>query len=192
MKRFLFLLYLPITEKQVIFILLTPLSQNSAIRKPQSKTNSLCFDCWKTESESNFALLIKLKKNLQKMKIFSSTQKIKAAYFPNYLWTGEKNPLMNFQGREKSEHVRKKKKHFALIGHWAILTQRRLDCGIQIYPIYWPLGHKNSLHTQHRASLQLPPSPYGNVPLRSSQLCCAALIGRFVREINKPPPCCNR
>lgn len=92
MKRFLFL---PITEKQVILILLSPLSQNPAIKKPQSKTDSLCFDRWKAESASNFALLIMLKikkkKRKQKMKIFSAMQKIKAAHFPNYLWTGGKN-----------------------------------------------------------------------------------------------------
>lgn len=52
-------------KKQVIFVLPSPLSQNSAIKKPQSKTNSLCFDCWKTESESNFTVLIKAAKTAE-------------------------------------------------------------------------------------------------------------------------------
>lgn len=38
-------MFSPITENQVIIILLSPLYQNSAIKKPQSKTDSLCFDC---------------------------------------------------------------------------------------------------------------------------------------------------
>lgn len=78
-----------------------------------------------------------------------------------------------------------KKKHIVLIGHWAILTQSRFVCGIQTHPIYWPLSHKSSLHSQHRASLQLLPLVHGNDPLRGSQQRCAALSSSFIREIKE-------
>lgn len=170
MKRFMFS---PITENQVIIILLSPLYQNSAIKKPQSKTDSLCFDCWKTESESNFALLIKLKTADDTFFHRKRRQHI----FPTICEWKEKETLMNFQGRACQE----KKRHIALIGHWAILTQSRLDCGIQIYPIYWPLGCKNSLHTQHRASLPL--LSYDNLQVLAME---KTIFSPHIEQ-NKPP-----
>lgn len=39
-----------------------------------------------------------------------------------------------------------------------------------------------ALHTQQGARLQVLPSPYGDILLRSSQLCWAALIGSFIKK----------